>query len=118
MDISSTSGAPTKSCYLDGRYIPLALAGVEEFIPVPIVVQFALDKKSHLLSGGVSSDFFWPHENKLSIVRVVIRSPTMMHSALAWIDPVNKEITYTDTVPADLDDHTRQMHAIIDNGIA
>ncbi len=75
MDISSTSGTPTKSCFLDGRYIPLALADVEEFIPTPIVIQFALDKKGGVLSGSVSSDFFWPHENKLSIVRIVIRSP-------------------------------------------
>ncbi len=40
-----------------------------------------------------------------------------MHSALAWIDPVNKEITYTDTVRANSDEHTRKMRAVIDDAV-
>lgn len=84
-------------CFLDGRYIALALRDVPEFIPVPVVIQLVLDKQGQLLSSSISSDFIQLREG-LNVLRVVIRSSYMLHSALLWVDTELREAVYRDTI--------------------
>ena len=87
----------TSSCYLDGRYVNVALADVDEFIPQPIVAEIVFDVNGKLLSEVISSEPIELNEG-MNIARVVVRSTYMLHSALLWIDTSRSVAWLTDTV--------------------
>jgi hypothetical protein len=77
---------PTKSCFLDGRYVNLALAHVSEFEPNPIKIVIDGDNYS------LSSDFIRENEG-VTIIRVITNS----HSSLLWLDSEERTATHTTT---------------------
>ena len=87
----------TSSCYLDGRYVNVVLADVEEFIPQPVVAEIVFDVNGKLLSEIISSEPIELNEG-MNIARVVVRSTYMLHSALLWIDTSRSVAWLTDTV--------------------
>ena len=92
----------TKSCYLDGRYIPLVLGEVAEFIKIPLVVSIVYAKEngtqpSQILHERIESDFFELRKG-MNIMRIVVQSTYMLHSALLWLDTVNNTLIITDVL--------------------
>lgn len=87
----------TTSCFLDGRYIAAALASVDEFEPEPITIDVVFDAHGEPLVESIRSDFFQLQPG-VNIVRVVVRSTYMRHSALLWINTDDATATYTDCV--------------------
>ena len=111
--MDASNNARTKSCYLDGRYISLVLRDVPEFIPEPIIVEIPFDVDGKMLAAHVRSGFFSLHDG-MNIVRVIVRSTYMAHSALLWIDTTRKIATYTDTVSSARDTEADKVHPVVD----
>lgn len=100
-------------CFLDGRYIVPALADVPEFIPEPIILDIVFDSKGEMVAQSIRSDFFQLQPG-VNIVRVVVRSSYMRHSALLWLNTVDETATYTDTVGKERDLTADKVHPIVD----
>lgn len=107
-------------CFLDGRYIAPALASVPEFIPEPITIDIVFDAKGELIVQSIRSDFFQLQPG-MNIVRVVVRSSYMRHSALLWINTDEQTAVYTDCVGAergryvDDSDLAAKVHPVVDD---
>lgn len=85
---------PTRSCFLDGRYIPIVLENVPEFRKEPIHADIELDVNLALLSSNIrgSSSIV----EGMNIFRLVVTTPLVSHSALVWVDTRYKTVTLTD----------------------
>ena len=88
------STVETKSCYLDGRYIAVVLQDVREFHKEPITISAQFDKNFELVSANIRAAVTL-HDG-MNIIRVVIVTPMMSHSALLWIDKREGTITFSD----------------------
>ena len=90
------SELPTRSCFLDGRYIALVLADVPEFHKQVIHIDLEFDAAQGLMHADIRGSA--AISEGMNIVRVVIESPTESHSALVWIDTRSQTIVYSDVV--------------------
>lgn len=111
MKVTDMSEQP--HCYLDGRYIAPALADVPEFLPEPIIVDIVFNAKEEVIAQSIRSDFL-ELQSGTNIIRVVVRSSYMRHSALLWIDTQDETATYTDTVGKERDHIGQKVHPLVD----
>ena len=103
----------TKSCFLDGRYIPLVLAEVTEFHKDSIHIFIDLDEDNLVLSSSISGEL-QPREG-MNIIRIIITADGIPHSALVWIDTRSKTITFTDVRSSgDIPKRVSELDRIID----
>jgi hypothetical protein len=93
----------TKSCYLDGRYINIVLKEIEEFAPQVIKVKVIYDKDGELRLAAIKSKFIHILDG-MNIIRVVINSNFMSHSALLWLDTDKKTAIFSDVIAEEEDD--------------
>lgn len=96
------SEQPTRSCFLDGRYIPLVLEDVREFRKRPIRVDIELDAQLAILSSSITGSA--QTIEGMNIFRVVIKTPVVAHSALVWVDTRARTVTYSDVRSDDIQD--------------
>lgn len=96
------SEQPTRSCFLDGRYIPLVLEDVREFRKRPIKIDIELDAHLTVLSSNITGSS--QTIEGMNIFRVVITTPIVAHSALVWVDTRVRTITYSDIRSDDISD--------------
>lgn len=112
------SEMPTRSCYLDGRYIPLVLGEVNEFRKHSLRLEIELGRNFELIRSHAKGII--QISDGMNIIRVVIETPSMSHSALVWIDTRVKTITFTDVRDTEvleprLDMIMREADKAIDN---
>jgi hypothetical protein len=88
---------PTKSCYLDGRYVDLVLKDVEEFSRHPIKIKIIQDKDGKVIENVIKSKMIEIKEG-MNIIRVIIKSTYTIHSALLWLNTDNMVAIFTNIV--------------------
>ena len=91
------SYSPTKSCYLDGRYVNLVLKDVEEFCRRPIKIKIIHDKNGNIIKNVIKSKMI-EIKKGMNIIRVIIKSTYTIHSALLWLDTDNMVAIFTNIV--------------------
>ena len=94
---------PTKSCYLDGRYVNIVLEDIEQFVPEPIHIKLVFNKHKHIIKEEITSGFIKLRKG-MNIIRVVINTTYTAHSALLWLNTIPMTAEYTD-VKAEGSDH-------------
>jgi hypothetical protein len=93
---------PTRSCFLDGRYIDIVLKNVEAFVKEPIRISIEFDRDLGVVSSNIEGSAL-VHEG-MNISRVIITTPAVSHSALVWVDTRAKTVTFSDVRRDDLQD--------------
>jgi hypothetical protein len=87
---------PTRSCFLDGRYWNLVLAGIDGVSTVPLKVTLKSNVRSAVWAGTL-------HPTVTNYIRVVIETDNMKHAALLIVNFENKRALFWNPVTQDGD---------------